>query len=122
MGIDARWEHTILVFDGTGGFWFTDLGKTRERDADRGVVYYAKADGSSIKEAIFPLERPNGIAVVDDLAFVVERDNHRIQAFTLPDFTSVGTFGASVLRLPYGLVVERAGASGRPLSARERKV
>ncbi len=52
-----------LVFDRTGGFWFTDLGKTRERDADRGVVYYAKADGSMIKEAIFPLERPNGIGL-----------------------------------------------------------
>ena len=45
-----------LVFDRAGGFWFTDLGKTRERDADRGAVYYAKADGSMIREAIFPLE------------------------------------------------------------------
>ena len=50
-----------LVFDGAGGFWFTDLGKTRERDTDRGAVYYAKADGSKIEEAIFPLERPNGM-------------------------------------------------------------
>jgi sugar lactone lactonase YvrE len=40
-----------LVFDRTGGFWFTDLGKTRDRDSDRGAVYYAKADGSAIKEA-----------------------------------------------------------------------
>src|SRR5258705_1048104 len=32
-----------LVFDNAGGFWFTDLGKTRERDADRGAVFYAKA-------------------------------------------------------------------------------
>src|SRR5215510_5186292 len=48
-----------LVFDEADGFWFTDLGKTRDRDADRGAVYYANADGSSIKEAIFPLERPN---------------------------------------------------------------
>jgi len=31
-----------LVFDRAGGFWFTDLGKTRERDADRGAVYYAR--------------------------------------------------------------------------------
>ena len=55
-----------LVFDGAGGFWFTDLGKTRDRDADRGVVYYAKADGSQIREAIFPLERPNGIGLSPD--------------------------------------------------------
>src|SRR5206468_4927467 len=52
-----------LVFDGAGGFWFTDLGKTRERDMDRGAVFYAKADGSMIKEAVFPLERPKGIGV-----------------------------------------------------------
>src|SRR5215216_6081307 len=45
-----------LVFDAAGGFWFTDLGKTRDRESDRGAVYYAKADGSMIKEAIFPLE------------------------------------------------------------------
>src|SRR5262249_187491 len=54
------------VFDGAGGFWFTDLGKTRERDADRGAVYYARADGSKIEEAIFPLERPNGIGLSPD--------------------------------------------------------
>jgi hypothetical protein len=35
-----------LVFDEAGGFWFTDLGKRRERDIDVGSVYYAKADGS----------------------------------------------------------------------------
>ena len=55
-----------LVFDGAGGFWFTDLGKTRDRDADRGAVYYAKADGSMIREVIFPLERPNGIGLSPD--------------------------------------------------------
>src|SRR5438270_793020 len=55
-----------LVFDRAGGFWFTDLGKTRERDADRGAVYYARADGSMIREAIFPLERPNGIGLPPD--------------------------------------------------------
>src|SRR5215813_13603251 len=30
-----------LVFDRAGGFWFSDLGKTRERDSDRGAVFYA---------------------------------------------------------------------------------
>ena len=63
-----------LVFDRAGGFWFTDLGKTRERDGDRGAVYYAKADGSMIREAIFPLERPNGIGLSPDerTLYVVE--------------------------------------------------
>ena len=74
-----------LVFDRAGGFWFTDLGKTRERDADRGAVYYAKADGSSIVEAIFPLERPNGIGLSPDekTLYVVETPTARCWAFEL---------------------------------------
>jgi gluconolactonase len=74
-----------LVFDGAGGFWFTDLGKTRERDTDRGVVYYAKADGSMIREAIFPLERPNGIGLSPDekTLYVVETPTARCWAFQL---------------------------------------
>jgi gluconolactonase len=74
-----------LVFDGAGGFWFTDLGKTRERDADRGVVYYARADGSSISEAIFPLERPNGVGLSPDggTLYVVETPTARCWSFKL---------------------------------------
>jgi gluconolactonase len=74
-----------LVFDRDGGFWFTDLGKTRERDADRGAVYYARADGSSIQEAIFPLERPNGIGLSPDerTLYVVETPTARCWSFTL---------------------------------------
>jgi gluconolactonase len=64
---------------------FTDLGKTRERDSDRGVVYYAKADGSMIKEAIFPLERPNGIGLSPDekTLYVAETPTARCWAFRL---------------------------------------
>ena len=74
-----------LVFDRAGGFWFTDLGKTRDRDMDRGAVCYAKADGSMIKEAIFPLERPNGIGLSPDerTLYVVETPTARCWAFKL---------------------------------------
>ena len=37
-----------IVFDTDGGFWFTDFGKTRARTSDRGGLYYARADGSSV--------------------------------------------------------------------------
>ncbi|MEW6509171.1 MAG: phytase [Bacteroidota bacterium] len=47
--------------------------------------------------------RPNGISVVDNLLFVVERDNHRVQVLSLPDFNSLGTFGDSTLIKPYGI-------------------
>ncbi len=74
-----------LVFDRAGGFWFTDLGKVRDRDSDRGAVYYAKADGSMITEAIFPLERPNGIGLSPDerTLYVVETPTARCWAFRL---------------------------------------
>lgn len=38
-----------LVFDRSGGFYFTDLGKGFSRNRDHGGVYYAKPDGSFIK-------------------------------------------------------------------------
>ena len=52
-----------LVFDATGGFWFTDAGKVQGRQRDRTAIYYAKADGSLIKEMIFPIDGPNGIGL-----------------------------------------------------------
>jgi gluconolactonase len=55
-----------IVFDRAGGFWFTDLGKGRARDLDRGGLYYAKADGSSIREMIYPMMTPNGVGLSPD--------------------------------------------------------
>jgi gluconolactonase len=55
-----------LVFDRHGGFWFTDHGKMRERDRDRTGLYYAKPDGSMIKEVVFPLDAPNGVGLSPD--------------------------------------------------------
>jgi gluconolactonase len=74
-----------LVFDRAGGFWFTDPGKRREREADVGAVYYAKADGTMIREAIFPIDRPNGIGLSPDgqTLYVVETTTARCWAFRL---------------------------------------
>lgn len=52
-----------IIFDGQGGFYFTDTGRMRERSADRGFVYYAKADGSGIEEVAAGLITPNGIGL-----------------------------------------------------------
>jgi len=52
-----------LVFDESGGMWFTDHGVREERTSDRTGIYYAKADGSLIKEVIFPVDSPNGIGL-----------------------------------------------------------
>ncbi|WP_286262705.1 SMP-30/gluconolactonase/LRE family protein [Thalassotalea atypica] len=55
-----------LVFDETGGMWFTDWGKSRPTERDITGIYYAKPDGSSIKQMVFPLNAPNGIALSPD--------------------------------------------------------
>lgn len=55
-----------IVFDAHGGFWFTDHGKNRPRERDVTGVFYAKADGSLLKEVIFPSENPNGIGLSPD--------------------------------------------------------
>ncbi|MFT4247475.1 MAG: phytase [Pseudomonas sp.] len=55
------------------------------------------------------LERPNGIAVTGDHLWVVERDNHRVQLFQLPDFKPLLSFGQADLKQPYGLWVQAQG-------------
>ena len=74
-----------LVFDATGGFWFTDWGKTRPRDRDVTGVYYARPDGSGVREAIFPLNAPNGIALSPDgkRLYVAETYTRRVLGWNL---------------------------------------
>jgi gluconolactonase len=55
-----------LVFDKSGNMWIPDFGKVRERDADVTGIFYAKPDGSDIREILFPLAAPNGIALSPD--------------------------------------------------------
>ncbi len=55
-----------IVFDAEGGFYFTDLGKSRARDQDKAGIYYATTDGSSITEIVYGLDHANGIALSPD--------------------------------------------------------
>jgi 3-phytase len=52
-----------------------------------------------------PLSRPNGIAVADDVAFVVDQQGRRVEMLHLPDGRRLGTLGETVLRNPYGIWV-----------------
>ncbi len=57
-------------------------------------------------------DRPNGIAVIDDVVVIVERNNRRIQILSLPEFETLEFVGEDELRWPYGLTVfpgEEAG-------------
>ncbi len=58
------------------------------------------------------LNYPNGVGVaygvstgigLKDIVFAVERDNHRVSAFALPEKTFIGSFGSTQLVEPYGI-------------------
>ena len=74
-----------IVFDGHGGFWFTDLGKRRARDTDLGFVYYARADGSAITEVVAGMFTPNGIGLSPDGAtlYVAETATGRVWSWPI---------------------------------------
>ncbi len=87
---DRCGEHNLrgpndIVFDTEGGFYFTDLGKTRPRDRDQGGIYYAKIDGSFITEVAYPLTTPNGIGLSPDgsTVYAAETATARVWAFDL---------------------------------------
>jgi 3-phytase len=79
----AKSTHRLVVYDAQDGRELRTVG--------------AKGDGPG------QFDRPNGVAVFGDRLFVVERDNHRVQVLALPSFRPIGSFGADVLRSPYGL-------------------
>ena len=72
-----------IVFDEHGGFYFTDLGKVRDRDMDRGGLYYALQDGSSITEVAFPIITPNGVGLSPDdkTVYVAETETSRLWSY-----------------------------------------
>lgn len=75
-----------IVFDETGGFWFTDLGKHRARDKDRTGIYYARPDGSSVREMAFPVDGgPNGIGLspAGDRVYAAETYTGRVTYWEL---------------------------------------
>jgi 3-phytase len=87
-----------------GDTWLIATAKSTHR-----LVVYDAQDGRELRtiggrgDAPGQFNRPNGVAVFGDRLFVVERDNHRVQVLSLPSFAPIGSFGADVLRSPYGL-------------------
>jgi gluconolactonase len=55
-----------LVFDNTGGFWFTDHASNNAERRLHGGLYYAKADGSKITKVLRELTSPNGVGLSPD--------------------------------------------------------
>jgi gluconolactonase len=58
-----------IVFDSTGGFWFTTLGYFDGENRRLGAVYYARADGSKIvrwRSGANGVVSPNGVGLSPD--------------------------------------------------------
>ena len=74
-----------IVFDRNGGMWFTDHGIRHERVFDLTGIYYAKTDGSMIREVIFPCQAPNGIGLSPDgeTLYWAETFNGRVNQATI---------------------------------------
>jgi gluconolactonase len=74
-----------IVFDRHGDFYFTDHGHRQGRRVDHGAVYYAKADGSLIREVAYPLIGPNGIGLSPDgsILYVAETSSGRLWSWRI---------------------------------------
>lgn len=91
----AKEADVVRIYDAASGVMLRDLG--------------------SSGEAIGQFRRPNGIAALDGLLVVVERDNRRVQVFNLPQLEPLGVFGGDALELPYGAYLRRVDAGGYEL-------
>lgn len=96
-----------------GSHWLLATAKATDH-----LLVYDAATGKLLRKFGEPgtgpgqFERPNGVFVIDALAFVVERDNRRVQLLRLPDFEPLlrfGDAGEQALRKPYGLWVQKLG-------------
>jgi len=65
-----------LVFDADGGIWFTDHGVRAGRTSDLTGLYWVSPDRSTITEAVFPLDAPNGVGLSPDGATVYAAETH----------------------------------------------
>jgi gluconolactonase len=73
-----------LVFDSSGGFWFTDHGATTEAGRTHGALYYARADGSRITRVLRELITPNGVGLSPDGRTVYYAETFTGRLWSLP--------------------------------------
>ncbi|HKT53868.1 MAG TPA: SMP-30/gluconolactonase/LRE family protein [Caulobacteraceae bacterium] len=72
-----------IVFDRSGGLWFTDHGCLTAEGRKFGGLYYARADGSKIVRARGHLFSPNGVGLSPDetVVYVADTNLGRLWAF-----------------------------------------
>ena len=99
-----------IVFDACGGYYFTDLGKVRPNEIDRGGVFYAPADGGAPVQVACPVMTPNGVGLSPDgkTLYYAETEGARLWAF---DVVAPGVVRRDPWPSPHGgrLVVASPG-------------
>jgi gluconolactonase len=82
-----------IVFDSTGGFWFTCFGYSDGENRRLGGLYYARADGSLIKRVRSEQISPNGVGLSPDQKTVYWSDS-MLQKLWALDLDGPGQAGA----------------------------
>ncbi len=73
-----------IVFDSSGGFWFTCFGFSDGENRRLGGLYYARADGSSIRRVRSEQISPNGVGLSPDQKTVYWSDSMLQRLWALP--------------------------------------
>jgi gluconolactonase len=76
-----------IVFDRTGGFWFTDMGKSFPRQRDHSALFYARADGSHLHRAVHPVVSFNGVGLSPDekIVYCNDTETQKLWAFDITE-------------------------------------
>jgi gluconolactonase len=76
-----------IVFDKTGGFWFTDHGCGTPEGRKFGALYYAMPDGSKITRQRDHIISPNGVGLSPDerVVYVADTQLGRLWAFDVAE-------------------------------------
>lgn len=114
------WSPNDLVFDRTGGFWFTDHGRSDGKTLNYGGFYYARPDGGHIVRGKGHMISPNGVGLSPDekTLYVADTVLGRLWSYALAAPGQLGEQppfqpGAVVANLPgYQLVDSLAVEAG----------
>jgi gluconolactonase len=101
------WAPNDLVFDRAGGFWFTDHSRSDHRTLNYGGLYYARPDGSALRQVRNHMISLNGVGLAPDESVVYAADTQlgRLWAFDLTGPGQIGSYppghpGRVVANLP----------------------
>jgi len=83
-----------IVFDRTGGFWFTDLGKSFARQRDHSSLFYARPDGSHLHRAVHPAVSLNGVGLSPDekVVYCNDTETQKLWAFDIAETGKLAPF------------------------------